>query len=292
MATILISIFLFATLHGPQIEAASATRETYKAASAMKAGSSFDDCGGAEWCPRMIVVPAGSFMMGSPQGEAGRDKHEQPQHRVTLKSFGVGQFDITRAQYTAFMHDTGTAAGGNCYKFDHGGKWARDPLTTWDSPGFNQGGLEPVVCVSWQDAQDYAKWLSKKTGKTYRLVTEAEWEYAARAGTTTPFFWGDAIGKGHAHCTMCGSHLDTKQTAPVGSYPPNALGLFDMAGNVWQWVADCYVTDYSGAPIDGSSVNGGDCSKRMMRGAGWHEDQPLEPPLSVAWGRRDYRSRQ
>jgi formylglycine-generating enzyme required for sulfatase activity len=139
-------------------------------------------------------------------------------------------------QYAAFVHDTGRAAGGNCYKFDHEGKWARDALTTWDSPGFNQGALEPVVCVRWQEAQDYAAWLSKKTGKPYRLVREAEWEYAAGRNHYT-LLWGVAIDKGNAHCTTCGSQLDTKKTAPVGSYPPNALGLFDMAGNVWQWVS-------------------------------------------------------
>lgn len=130
-------------------------------------------------------------------------------------------------------------------------------------------GTRPVIYVSWDDAQQYVAWLSKMTGKPYRLLTEAEWEYATRAGTTTAYSWGHEIGKGNANCDGCGSQRDDRKTSPVGSFKPNAFGLYDMAPNVWQWVQDCYQDDYKGAPTDGSERTSGDCKNRVVRGGSW-----------------------
>jgi formylglycine-generating enzyme required for sulfatase activity len=130
-----------------------------------------------------------------------------------------------------------------------------------------------VINVSWDDAKEYVAWLSRKTGKAYRLLTEAEWEYAARAGTTTRYYWGDDIGKNNAKCNACGSQWGGKQTAPVGSFKPNAFGLYDMAGNVWEWVEDVYHDNYAGAPTNGSAwLQGGDASRRVVRGGSWYVD--------------------
>jgi len=137
-------------------------------------------------------------------------------------------------------------------------------------------GTKPVINVNWDDAVQYAAWLSKMTGKTYRLLSEAEWEYAARAGTTTAFFWGDEVGTANANCNGCDSQWDARETSPVESFKPNAFGLDDMAGNVWQWVQDCYHDDYSGSPTDGSAWTGGDCSRRVVRAGSWYL-----PPRSV-----------
>lgn len=249
-----------------------------KAATAMKAGATFDDCHGASRCPKMIVLPSGTFTMGSPASEIGRLRDEEPQHAVTLRAFAVGEFDVTRAEYAAFVRESGRPAGGNCNHPNREGKWAEDASATWENPGYQTSERDPIVCVSWQDAKAYVAWLSNKTGKAYRLLTESEWEYAARAGTATPFYWGAAPegAKGKANCSACGSQWDNKQPAPVGSFPANAFGLFDMAGNVWQWVEDCYVPNYSGAPTDGAFVTTGDCAQRVMRGAGWWEDKPVD----------------
>ena len=131
-------------------------------------------------------------------------------------------------------------------------------------------GRQPVINVTWDDAKRYVAWLSRMTGKPYRLLTEAEWEYAARAGTQTAYSWGDEIGKGNANCDGCGSQWDNKQTAPVGSFAANAFGLYDMHGNVWEWVEDCFHDNYEGAPDDGSAWTAdGDCNSRVLRGGSW-----------------------
>ena len=134
--------------------------------------------------------------------------------------------------------------------------------------GFGRG-QQPVINVGWDDAQTYVAWLSKMTGQPYRLLTEAEWEYTARAGTTTAYYWGDDIGKGNANCVGCGSQWDAKQTSPVGSFAANQFGLYDMAGNVLQWVQDCWHDNYDGAPTDGSASSSRDCSRRVVRGGTW-----------------------
>jgi len=203
----------------------------------------------------MVVVPAGAFMMGSPPGENGRYEYEGPQHKVTIaKPFGVAKYDVTFAEWDACVSVGGCPQEGRAT--DAG--WGRKD--------------RPVIYVSWEDAKAYAAWLSRMTGKTYRLLTEAEWEYAARGGTTTAYFWGDEIGKNNANCNGCGSQWDNKQTAPVGSFAPNAFGLYDMSGNVWQWVEDCYHDNYNGAPEDGSVWTDSDCIERVVRGGSWATD--------------------
>ena len=141
-------------------------------------------------------------------------------------------------------------------------------MATADNNGWGRG-RRPVINVSWDDAVAYTKWLSEQTSKRYRLPSEAEWEYAARAGTTTKYSWGKKIGRNRANCDGCGSQWDNKKTGPVGSFPANAWGLHDMHGNVWEWVQDCWNDSYRGAPTDGSAWEGGDCSRRVMRGCSW-----------------------
>ena len=225
---------------------------------ALKPRDSFKEC--AQDCPEMIVVPAGAFTMGSSTTEQGRyyntewsahgryNNNEGPQHKVTITNrFAVSKYDVTFADWDA------------CVSVDACPKAA-------DS-GFGRD-TKPVMYVSWDDAQTYVGWLSKMTGKPYRLLTEAEWEYAARAGTTTAYYWGDEIGKGNANCRGCDSQWDAKPS-PVGSFAANQFGLYDMAGNVFQWVQDCYHTDYKEAPTDGSAWTSGDCSNRVGRGGSW-----------------------
>jgi formylglycine-generating enzyme required for sulfatase activity len=220
---------------------------TPEAERALKPTDTFREC--AKDCPAMIVVPPGEFVMGSPEQEKGRAKNEGPQHKVTIATpFAVSKFDVTFADW-----DACTSAGG-CPQVG-------------DS-GFGRG-TRPVTNVTWDDAQQYVAWFSKMTGQPYRLLSEAEWEYAARAGATTTYSWGDEIGDGNANCDGCGSQWDKREIAPVGSFKPNAFGLYDMTGNEWQWLEDCYHGDYNGAPADGSAWTSGDCSLRIDRGGSW-----------------------
>jgi CRISPR-associated protein Cas7/Csd2 subtype I-C len=207
----------------------------------------FREC--AADCPEMIVVTAGEFMMGSPDTEKDREKDEGPQRKVTIaKPFAVARFNVTFAEWDACA--------------DHGGCEPRVGDQGWGR------GRRPVINVSWDDARRYVEWLSRLTGRSYRLLTESEWEYAARAGTKTAYYWGDDIGKGNANCMGCSSEWE-RQTSPVGSFKPNAFSLYDMAGNVWQWVQDCYHVGYAGAPDDGSAWTEGDCNRRVLRGGSW-----------------------
>ncbi|HEX4410155.1 MAG TPA: formylglycine-generating enzyme family protein [Xanthobacteraceae bacterium] len=217
---------------------------------ALKPAEEFQDC---TQCPQMVMVPAGHLTMGSPTTDASADSDEFPQHEVTFATpLAVSKFEVTFADW-----DT-------CY--DLGGCRIRP-----DDFGWGRGN-RPVVNVDWYDAQQYVAWLSKQTGKTYRLLTEAEWEYAARAGTATAYSWGDEVkpgGKTMANCFDCGSPFDDKETAPVGSFPPNAFGLNDMLGNAWEWVEDCYHDSYEQAPADGSAWSNPDCRERVSRGGSW-----------------------
>lgn len=217
---------------------------------AAKPGSDFKEC--AKGCPVMVVVPAGKFAMGSPDNEMDRIDNEGPQHEVTIaKPFAVSRFEITFDDW-----DACTAAYVCVQVPDH---WGR--------------GKMPVINVSWDDAKQYAGWLSQVTGKEYRLLTEAEWEYAARAGTHTRYDWGDDPATGDANCDGCGGQWKLQQTAPVGSFKPNALGLHEMHGNVWEWVEDSWHETYDGAPTDASAwLQDGDPSFRMIRGGSWRNE--------------------
>ena len=208
-------------------------------------GTTFRDCGE---CPEMVVVPEGSFMMGS---TAGGDA-ERPVHRVTFaRPFAVGVYEVTFAEWDACVSDGG--CGG--YRPDDAG-WGH--------------GRRPVIHVSWENAKAYVRWLSGKTGEAYRLLSESEWEYVARAGTGTEYWWGDEIGRNRANCDGCGSRWDAERTAP-GSFSPNAFGLQDVHGNVWEWVEDCWNDSYNGAPSDGSAWESGEweCGARVLRGGSW-----------------------
>lgn len=277
---------------------------------ALKPGDPFRECApmrqNQDYCPDMVVVPAGTFEMGTPVADMQHsvkgevissafdepamriDKNayinELPQHQVTIaKPFAVSKFELTFAEW-----DVCAASGGcNSYR-PSDAQWGR--------------GERPVIYVSWDDAQQYVTWLSKVTGKTYRLLTEAEYEYAARAGTTTEYPWGNDIGTNNANCLGCGSPWDNRQqTAPVGSFtangfvgsfPPNKFGLYDMVGNVWEWVEDCYHPNYQGAPTDGSAwIDSGTCSNRVVRGGSWNNspiylrsaDRDRTPPVNQSY---------
>jgi formylglycine-generating enzyme required for sulfatase activity len=225
-------------------------------ARALKPHESFREC--LVDCPEMVVVSAGEFTMGSPSNEKGRYDNEGPQHKVTIaRPFAVSKYAVTFDDWDACVKVGGCPQEGRASNAG----WGR--------------GRRPVIYVSWDDAKAYVAWLSRMSGKAYRLLTEAEWEYAARAGTTTAYYWGDEIGKNNANCNGCGSQWDGRHTAPVGSFAPNAFGLYDMAGNVWQWVEDCYHDSYNGAPADGSAWQAGDCKSSVVRGGSWDEDPQL-----------------
>ena len=215
------------------------------------AGSEFRECAA---CPSMVVIPAGKFSMGSPEEEVDRREAEGPRHQVAIgKPFAVSKYEVAFDQWDACV------AAAACPR-------ARD---AWGR------GIKPVINVSWDDAKLYVAWLSRLTGKPYRLLTEAEWEYAARAGSNTRYAWGDEPGTGNANCNGCGGAW-ILQAAPVGSFPPNAFGIHDMEGNVWEWVEDVWHDSYQGAPADGSAwLQGGDATYRVIRGGSWHNETEL-----------------
>ena len=198
--------------------------------------------------PEMIALPGGEFWMGSPDGEPERSNDEGPRYKVPVAPFAIGKTEVTFAQYDAFAQATGRAKPE-----DMG--WGR--------------GDRPVINVSWEDAVAYAIWLSKETGAKYRLPSEAEWEYAARAGTEDAYWWGQGSAQGNANCNGCGGQWGGRQMAPVGSFKANPWGLYDTAGNVWEWVQDPYHDSYKGAPADGSVWEPGGSSARVVRGGSW-----------------------
>jgi formylglycine-generating enzyme required for sulfatase activity len=222
-----------------------------------KPSFAFRDCAA---CPEMVVIPAGSFQMGAPDDEPDRNANEGPQRLVTIgRPLAVGKFEVTFAEWQACV------AGGGCKGNPDPGdeNWGKD--------------RHPVINVSWDDAQEYVGWLSKATGRPYRLLTEAEWEYAARAGTISPFATGAAITPEQANFQTAfkddGESREgeyRERTIKAGSFPPNAFELHDMHGNVWEWVQDNWHEDYAGAPTDGSVRGGGDATMRAKRGGGWY----------------------
>jgi formylglycine-generating enzyme required for sulfatase activity len=266
-------------------------------------GAAFRDCRG---CPEMVVVPAGKFLMGAPESEKGSSPLEQPVHQVTVRSFAAGRFDVTRGEWAAVARATKRPTRSGCAYTGRPVDFI-DRKGSWSSLGFSQTDRHPVVCVTWNDARDYAGWLSHRTGKHYRLLTEAEWEYAARAGGSSIYPWGGRLDHSRANYgpeTGYGKGVAKGKdrwvfTSPVGAFPANAFGLFDMSGNVLQFVEDCLSLSYAGTPIDGSAyetsvqiqasgdfadLNGGDsCDFRMARGGDW-----ADPPGQVRPGFRNF----
>ena len=237
---------------GRHADAARERQATRREAGTYRVGRTFRDAlrSGGEG-PEMVVVPAGSFLMGEPADEEGRDHDEGPVHRVTIDTpFAVGVYEVTFAEWDRCVR----AGGCGGYRPDDEG-WGR--------------GRRPVIHVSWKDAQAYVAWLSGESGARYRLLSEAEWEYVARAGSETAYSWGNSIGRNRANCDGCGSRWDNERTAPVGSFQANAFGLYDVHGNILEWVEDCWNDSYAGAPTDGSAWEQGHCHTRVLRGGSW-----------------------
>lgn len=249
----------------------------------------FADCG--EACPELVVLPVGTFTMGSPAAEAARAEDESPLHPVAIATpIAVGRYEITRAQFNAFIAESGYRPGPSCRVLSANGNGFTEAIgKSYRDAGYRQDDNHPAVCINYDDARAYAVWLTKKTGKTYRLLTEAEWEYAARGGTTTAYWFGqdttrlcgfanaaDQTGKaqfgGWAAVACRDGYVFT---APVGAYSPNEFGLYDMAGNVAEWTEDCYRNNYVGAARDAAAwqATGGLCRTRVLRGGSWYSVQ-------------------
>jgi formylglycine-generating enzyme required for sulfatase activity len=244
-------------------------------------GESFRDCPD---CPEMVAVPAGSFLMGSAEDDRPQSTGEVPQHRVTIsKPFAAGKAAVTRDEFDAFVRDSGYSMDGGCY-ISAGAELKVDSTKSYLTPGYQQTGAHPAVCVSVNDALAYTAWLSKKTGENYRLLSEAEREYVTRAGTTTPFWWGASISPdqanydGTAEVYRGGGQKGEfrRKPVPVTSFQPNPWGLYQVHGNIWEWVEDCWEESYKGAPDDGSAWTSADCSRRVLRGGAWRN-----PPASL-----------
>jgi formylglycine-generating enzyme required for sulfatase activity len=273
----------------------------------LKPNDTFKEC---EECPEMVVIPAGSFLMGAPEDEKGRFNYEGPQHLVTLaQPFAIGRFEVTVDEFAAFVNETGYLEGPSCWTSD--GKIEDREKLSWRNPGYQQNGSHPAACLSWNDAKAYVAWLSEKTSRNYRLLSETEWEYAARAGSKTRFYFGDddqnAICE-HANLAdqtsrkmrFLSSNIDNYfpscsdgnlYTAPVGRFLPNAFGLYDMLGNVREWVEDCFATaGYLNAPSDGSAWTWSACRSHVLRGGSF---STFSRSLRVAnryWDLNDHRS--
>ena len=241
----------------------------------------FKDC--AE-CPEMVLIPAGEFVMGSPESEEERQDDEGPQHTVRIeRPFALGKYEVTRGEFAAFVRETGHEASRCMYHT--GGEW-KNGSKDWRDPGYEQTDRDPVACVSWDDAKAYLGWLSRESRNAYRLASASEWEYAARAGTTTARFWGESADRacGYANVHDRSSKSENAfdwvhhgcddgyaQTAPVGSFAANAFGVYDMLGNVLEWTEDCLNESYEGAPSDSSAWRSGECETRVLRGGSWYD---------------------
>jgi len=226
-------------------------------------------------CPVMVGIPAGAFTMGSAARETGHFDNEGPQHAVNVRAFAIGKFDVTNEQFLRFLQETGYKPAPCNSILDFGWKPAENgfarPPTEVAPPNW------PAVCVAWKDAQAYIAWLNTKAkaahpgaSGTYRLPTEAEWEYAARGGTATARWWGDELGSNNANCNGCGSTADARVLTDVDAFAANPFGLYGVLGNAWQWTTDCWHPDYRGAPHDGGAwTSGGDCTRHVLRGGSW-----------------------
>jgi len=269
-------------------------------------------------CPEMVVIPAGSFEMGSPAGEAGHHESEEPVHRVQIgKSFALGKTEVTVGEFRAFVRatsyrtdaETNSGEKPGCLSGDTG-IFFRGPTDWrsgryWDNPGFSQSDKHPVVCVSWNDAKAYIEWLKQKSGKEYRLSSEAEWEYAARGGTQTSRYWGDSLNDACRHANVAdktkGPDWSWRPkavecsdeyffTAPVGSFEANQFKLHDMIGNAWEWVEDCWHGNYTGAPSDGRAWTESSCVHRVFRGGSFNSAPAVVRTAIRSGGSPNYRS--
>ncbi len=269
------------------------------------AGHEFSDCAGKAWCPTMVVIPAGVFSIGSPRDEPGRSDEEGPQREVRIGRFAVGKYHVTRGQWAAFTRATDRATEPGCH-WTARAPGGYDPAGSWEDTGFEQTGKHPVVCITWQDAQAFVEWLREQTERPYRLLSEAEWEYAARAGSTTAYPWGDTATHERANygaeecCAGLAEGRDRwKYTSPAGAFPANAFGLHDMQGNALQWVQDCFSPSYADLPADGSPYHADSklrtegplhwmsgtraCDYRMLRGGDWGN-----PPAFIRSANRNW----
>jgi len=244
-----------------------------------KPNERFWECSG---CPEMVVMPTGEFTMGSPDNEPQRRAEEGPTHKVTIRrGFAVSKVPVTRDQFERFVNATGHKVGDTC-AVRSDGRWTTEAGRSFKDPGFAQAGNHPVVCVSFEDAKAYLAWISKQAGRTYRLLSEAEWEYVARAGTSTPFWWGATIAPAQANYNGNGVFPGgtkgefRQKTVPVyDSFKRNPWNLFIGEGNVAEWVEDCWNKNYQGAPSDGSAWTGGQCGSRVVRGGSWTSDPAM-----------------
>jgi len=247
----------------------------------------FTDCNG---CPEMVMIPSGTGAFGSPASEAGRETDEERQRQIAIaQTFALGRYEVTRAQFDAFVKDSGYKTEVGCFVWS-GKQWAFDRARNWVEPGYKQAADEPVVCVSWKDAEAYTAWLAKKTKKKYRLPSELEWEYAARAGAKEARHWGDDAGDICSYGN--GADLEAKKsypewpaaactdgyvhTAPIGSLKPNSFGLHDMLGNAAEWTQDCWKVPGSETASTGDTAGAGqDCNRRVVRGGAFNYTQRL-----------------
>ncbi|PHX98836.1 MAG: hypothetical protein CK529_11410 [Rhodospirillaceae bacterium] len=275
-----------------------ATSSVSAAAESFRGSQILKDC---PTCPEVVVIPPGSFLMGSNainQMRGGIPRQEGPERSVSISyAFGVGRYEVTNEEFAIFVNETGHEPANQC------GVGMDKPMisaVTFRGPLFGRSPQprEPVVCVSWNDATSYTAWLSAMTGKRYRLLTEAEWEYAAKGGTKTKWPWGtqdeqacdyeNTFDLDSQSALPAGSKLSWEplscrdghgMIAPVGSYKPNAFGLYDMLGNVWEWVQDCSLELYPAAPVDGTAVEvSGRCELRAVRGGSWYTRQDRHRP--------------
>jgi formylglycine-generating enzyme required for sulfatase activity len=226
-------------------------------------------------CPEMVGMPAGRFVMGSPVSEPGRFDAEGPQRIVSVKAFALAKYPVSSRDFLAFLRATGHRPSPCNAALNLG--WTVSGRGLANAPRDQEPPDWPAVCLDWRDARAYAAWINglaraanpRLTRDPYRLPSEAEWEYAARAGTATARWWGNDIGSNNANCNGCGSPYDRRLLAPVHAFKPNPYGLYGMLGNAWEWVEDCWHPTYAGAPPDGGVWAGGDCSRHVLRGGSW-----------------------
>jgi formylglycine-generating enzyme required for sulfatase activity len=241
-----------------------------------KADRHFREC---PECPQMVGIPAGRFLMGSPAGEPGRFDSEGPQHMVAVKAFALAETQVTSEEFLTFLRATGYRPQP-CNEL-LGLSWHQLGRGIATAPSDQEPPNWPAVCLDVKDANAYIAWinararaarpeLASRTDGPYRLPSEAEWEYAARAGTKTARWWGDEIGQGNANCNGCGSRWDNRLLAPVGSFAANPFGVKGMLGNAWEWTADCWHPSYVGAPADSRPWIEPGCISHVIRGGAWN----------------------